>query len=444
MSERERDRLKVLHEVEKGQLKQREAAAQLKMSERGFRKLLQRYRAKKDRAVVHGLRGRVSRRRLDGRTAARAVAAVKRDYADFGPTLAAEYLARERKIELSRETLRKLLISDGHWKPKKRQVKAVHVWRQRRSCRGELVQWDTSVHAWLEDRGPARMYLIALIDDATSRLFARFVVADSTEHHMRVLGDYLSGNGRPQAVYTDKASLFQPALAPGWKEEEPGPKTETQMGRALRELGIEWIAAHSPQAKGRVEGCFGTLQDRLVKGLRRARAASMEEANRYLEEKFLAEWNERFTVKAANGTDAHRPLGETLDLGSILSRMEMRQVTSDYTISWEGGRWQIPASAVRVGLRGAKVRVEARLDGTLRARIAGTAVELTRCGRKESTPVDCGVPVPRTSRRYIPPPGSSRWMKNFTVRMTDSLAAASAIPPGFSRPLGSLRRAESK
>lgn len=188
LSERERDRLKVLHEVEKGQLKQREAAAQLKMSERGFRKLLQRYRAKKDRAVVHGLRGRVSRRRLDGRTAARAVAAVKRDYADFGPTLAAEYLARERKIELSRETLRKLLISDGHWKPKKRQVKAVHVWRQRRSCRGELVQWDTSVHAWLEDRGPARMYLIALIDDATSRLFARFVVADSTEHHMRVWG----------------------------------------------------------------------------------------------------------------------------------------------------------------------------------------------------------------------------------------------------------------
>lgn len=443
MSVSERDRLKVLHEVEKGHLKQREAAAQLKMSERGFRKLLRRFRAKKDGAVVHGLRGRGSKRRLDRKTAVRAVAAVKRDYADFGPTLAAEYLARDRKIELSRETLRKLLIDDGHWKPNKRQVKAIHVWRPRRSCRGELVQWDTSVHAWLEDRGPAKMYLIALIDDATSTLFARFVAADSTEHHMRVLWAYLKRYGRPQAVYTDKASLFQPTLSPGWKQEEPGPKTETQMGRALREMGIEWIAAHSPQAKGRVERCFGTLQDRLVKGLRRAAAASLEEANQYLEESFLPEWNERFTVKAANETDAHRPVGETLNLDSILSRAETRQVTSDYTISWEGGRWQIPTSAVKVGLRGSKVRVEARLDGTLRVQIAETTVELMRCGGKEPKPVKLRAHA-RQSGRHIPPPGSSRWMDNFTVRRVNEPAGPPPIPPGFSRPPGSLRRAESK
>jgi hypothetical protein len=147
------------------------------------------------------------------------------------------------------------MIQRGIWRAKPRRLCELHVWRPRRSCQGELVQWDTSVHAWLEDRGPEKMYLVALIDDATSTLFARFVPADSTEHHMRVLWAYVAHYGRPQAVYTDKASLFQPMLSPGWKEEEPGPKNETQMGRALRELGIEWIAAYSPQAKAYASYC---------------------------------------------------------------------------------------------------------------------------------------------------------------------------------------------
>ena len=193
------------------------------------------------------------------------------------------------------------------------------------------------------------MYLIALIDDATSTLFARFVPADSTGQHMRVLWAYIDLYGRPLAVYTDKASVFQPTLAPRWKVEEPGPKTETQIGRAFRELGIEWIAAHSPQAKGRIERCFGTLQDRLVKGLRKAGAGTMEEANQYLEAEFLPQWNTRFIVKADSEVNAHRPLGETLSLESILSHMEQRQVTNDYTVAWEGRRWQIPKAAVRPG-----------------------------------------------------------------------------------------------
>jgi transposase len=338
LSEKERDRLKVLHEVEQGHLKQRQGAEQLGMSERGFRKLLRRFRQKSDAAVAHGLRSRRSNRRLAAETAAQVAEAVRRDYRDFGPTLAAEYLGKDLKIALNRETLRQLLIREGIWKAKPRRITEVHVWRPRRSCRGEMVQWDTSIHAWLEERGPGRMYLIALIDDATSTLFARFVEADSTEHHMRVLGAYLSRYGRPQSVYTDKASLFQPTLAPGWKNEEPGPETETQMGRALRELGIEWIAAHSPQAKGRIERCFGTLQDRLVKGLRRAKATAQEEANRYLEQEFLKEWNDRFAVAAASEVDAHQPLGSTLSLESILSHVEQRRVTNDYKVAWGGSK----------------------------------------------------------------------------------------------------------
>ena len=273
-------------------------------------------------------------------------------------------------------------------------------------------QWDTSVHAWLEERGPEKMYLIALIDDATSTLFARFVPADSTEYHMRVLWAYVEQYGRPQAVYTDKASLFQPTLAPGWKKEEPGPKTETQLGRAFRELGIEWIAAHSPQAKGRIERCFGTLQDRLVKGLRKAGARTPEEANQYLEREFLKEWNERFTVPAGSEANAHRPLGATLSLESTLSHMEQRQVMNDYTVAWEGRRWQIPKAAVKPGLRRSSIRIEARLDETLRARIGDQFVILTVCekaGQRQATEPG------RPARRHVPPAGESQWMKHFSL-----------------------------
>ena len=444
MSERERDRLKILHEVEKGHLKQKQGAGQLGLSERGFRKLLKRFRDKGDSALVHGLRNRRSNRRLAEATAAQAVAAVKRDYRDFGPTLAAEYLKKDLAIEVNRETLRQLLIRDGLWEAKARKISRVHVWRPRRSCLGELIQWDTSIHAWLEDRGPEKMYLIALIDDATSRLFARFVAADSTEQHMRVLWAYLERYGRPQAVYTDKASIFQPTLAPGWKGEEPGPKTETQMGRAFRELGIEWIAAHSPQAKGRIERSFGTMQDRLVKGLRRAGASTREEANKYLEDEFMPEWNRRFTVKAGSEVDAHRPLGDVLCMDSILSHVETRKVMNDYTVAWEGQRWQIPKEKVRPGLRGSTIRIEARLDGRRMALVGEELVELSICASAEK------VTKPgekRPARRHVPPPGKSRWMDGFSVLnhdqeqvMGNRTAAPGGQQPAAARSLIPLSR----
>ena len=430
LSEKERDWLKVLHEVDKGHLKQRQGSEQLGISERGFRKLLKRFRQKKDGAVVHGLRGRGSNRRLKLETAASAVEAVKLHYSDFGPTLAAEYLEKDLKIKLSRETLRRLLIGEGMWEAKPRKVREVHVWRQRRSCRGEMVQWDTSIHAWLEERGPAKMYLIAVIDDATSTLFARFVPADSTEQHMRVLWAYLERYGRPQAVYTDRASVFQPTLARGWKQEEPEAKTETQMGRGFRELGIEWIAAHSPQAKGRIERCFGTLQDRLVKGLRRAGAKTLEEANHYLDQEFLVEWNERFTVQAAQAVDAHRPVGETLVLESILSHVETRQVTNDYTVAWKGRRWQIPKEAVCTGLRRSTIRIEERLDGELIARIGDGFVALTVCNgtaKPEQKPV-------KPARRYVHPPGRSRWMEHFSVKNNKEGHAQQRVVAAVSAP----------
>jgi len=197
-------------------------------------------------------------------------------YRGFGPTLASEYLSQRHQIHIGREALRKLMIEAGLWRGQQRQPEEIHAWRPRRSSRGEMVQWDTSEHEWLEGRGP-KLYLIHMIDDATSELTARFVEHDSTEENMRLLWSYLERHGRPVSFYTDKASLFH--TAEKRRRDRPGELVDavqmppTQIGRALRELGIAWIAAHSPQAKGRVERSFQTAQDRLVKGLRVAGGA---------------------------------------------------------------------------------------------------------------------------------------------------------------------------
>jgi transposase len=412
MSQQERDRLHWLKQAEAKQITQAKAAERMGVSERWVRQLLRRRKKEGDRVVVHRLRGRPSNRKLSERTRSRVLRWIEREYGDFGPTLIAEYLESEHGIRVGKETLRKWMIGAGLWKAKRARVGKVHSWRARRESRGELVQWDTSVHAWLEDRGPALVYLVGMIDDATNTLHARFVETDSTEQNLGVLWSYLERYGRPQAVYTDKAGMFQPTLARGWKTDDPEPKAETQIGRALRELGIEWIAAHSPQAKGRVERCFRTLQDRLVKALRKAKVGTLEQANTYLENVFLPLWNQRFARPPASPVEGHRRL-EKLDLSSILSVVEPRGVANDYTVQWRGVKWQIPRAGIRPGLRGSRLRIEQRLDGRMVARIDGRSVALQRCAG--TTAPNQTLNAPRSGQRYQPGPGQSRWMDRFRV-----------------------------
>jgi transposase-like protein len=301
MSQKERERLKVLHAVQKRHITQVQAGKELGITPRWVGELLQRMKARGDRAMVHGLRGKRWNRRLPEAVKARAVKLFAqqkqaRQWHDYGPTLAAEELAGEHGLKVGKETLRKWLREAGLWKARRARMEQVHVWRRRRARWGELLQWDTSTHDWLEGRG-RRLYLIAMLDDATSQATARFVEQDSTQENLRMLGGYVQAYGRPLAVYTDKASLFQTTPKAVHHRQAPA-QQPTQIGRALAELDIEWIAAHSPQAKGRVERFFGTAQDRLVKGLRKVGARNLHQANRYLEEVYLPLWNRRFTCAA--------------------------------------------------------------------------------------------------------------------------------------------------
>jgi len=411
LSGKERDRLKVLYEVQGGHLTQREAAGHLGISDREVRRLLVRIQEQGDRGVVHRLRGKVSNRRLPESLRTRVLKLVKAKYRDFGPTLACEYLAKEHAVEVSKETLRQWMMAAGLRRGKRRAVEGVHLWRPRRSCRGELVQWDTSVHDWLEGRGP-RLYLVAMIDDATSQAYARFVEQDRTEENLRVLWGYLERWGRPVEFYTDKSSLFTVNRPVVEAADEAVKQEWTQVGRALRELGIGWIAAHSPQAKGRIERFFGTAQDRLVKGLRLAGADSLETAQTYLAEEYLPHWNQTFTVLPAGSSDAHRPLRAEHELAAILSQVEERFVTPDYTIRYQGKIFQIARNDIRSGLRGGRVRVEQRLDGSMAVKFRQYGLSVAECQPRPKTP-----PPPKpVSAPKSRPKVAHNWMKDFHLQ----------------------------
>jgi transposase len=368
MSAKERDRLRIVSQTSEGKLSMSEGAGLSGVSERQFRRVLSRWRSEGDAGLVHRLRGRASNRRLSAELRAAALEQLRGPYTGFGPTLASEKLREHDGIAVSRETVRKWMAGEGLWQPRRRGV-THRSWRERRSCFGELVQMDTSEHDWFEGRGE-KCVLLAMIDDATSVALLRFASSDTTASNMSLLKTWVARNGRPMGLYVDRAGHFQVNRPTTVEEDLADLPAEAQIGRALRELGIKHVVAHSPQAKGRVERLFGTCQDRLVKELRLRGIGTIAEANAYLEREFMPMWNARFTVAPAREADAHRSAAG-YDLDAILSHQEERVVQNDYTVRYRNVRYQIARGSVRAGLRGSKVTVEERLDGSVRLRWRG-------------------------------------------------------------------------
>ncbi len=413
MSQEERDRLDWMKRARDGQVTQKWAAEKMGVSDRWVRRLLAAMKEKGDGVVVHGLRGRASNRRVDEKIRERAMEIVKSpDWHDFGPTFASEQLAKRHQIQVSKKTVRQWMRAEGIWQSKGRKVKEVHPWRARRSHDGELVQWDTSDHDWLEGRGEAVPHLVRMIDDATSRSWGRFVQRDGTRENMGDWWEYVTRLGRAVDYYTDRDSMFSVAPRPGEsKEQQRIAERLMQIGRALRELGIGWIAAYSPQAKGRVERSFLTDQDRLIKLLRLAQVKTLQAANDFLEKEYWPEWNTKFARPASGTEDLRRPLAEGLELGSVLSHVEHRIIPNNYTFPYYSKNYRIVREDVLPGMKRQSLRVELWLNGELKARYQGRYVGLGECGVR---PPEAPKTAPRKEvRKDHNAGGKSHWMDGF-------------------------------
>ena len=350
-------RLHVIRKILEKVLKQVAAAKILSLSYRQLQRCVQRVKVEGDRGIIHRSRGKVSNRRLADRVKERVIKLYRKSYKGFGPTLAVEKLCERHGLKVSDETLRKWLLQSGDWKKVRR--KRVHrQWRERKEHLGEMVQMDGSHHDWFEGRGLACV-LMGYIDDATGEAFGRFYEYEGTMPAMDSFRRYIQRLGIPLSVYLDKHTTYRSPAKPSIEEELQGIEPLSEFERALKELGVAVIHAHSAQAKGRIERLFGTLQDRVVKEMRLRGIKSIEEANGFLEG-YWPIYNRKFAVGAREEGDLHRSLPRGLHLDHILCMKASRALRNDFTVAYNKKLYQIEDP-----IRATQVQVHERLDGSI-------------------------------------------------------------------------------
>ncbi len=351
-------RLHVIQKVLERVIEQVEAVEILSLSSRQIRRIVKRVRIEGDKGIIHKSRGRPSNRRIPGKIRDKVIQLYRKHYGDFGPTLASEKLLERDGIGVNDETLRMWLIEAGDWK-KTRKRRGHRQWRERKHHYGEIVQMDGSHHDWFEGRGPGCV-LMGYIDDATGAVFGRFYGYEGTLPAMDSFKRYIKSHGLPLCVYLDKYKTYKSTAKPTIEDELNDREPLSDFERALRELGVEVKHANSPQAKGRIERLFGTLQDRLVKEMRLRGIRTFEEANIFLEE-YLPIYNRRFSVSPKERGNLHRPLGRGLDLEAILCKRTERTLRNDFTVAHNSKLYQVEEA-----IQASKVMVQDRIDGSLR------------------------------------------------------------------------------
>ncbi|MCI0551837.1 MAG: ISNCY family transposase [Anaerolineae bacterium] len=351
MSTKELNRLEVLQRLSRKAMAQQEAGRMLKLSTRQIKRLLQAYRRQGAAGLVSKHRGRKGNNRLSEEVKRKALNLLKTKYEGFGPTLAHEKLVEKEQLQLSDESVRKLMIEEGLWKARQAKKVVVHQLRERRACFGELIQLDGSPHDWFEGRTEA-CELLVFIEDATGKLVQLlFVDSESFFSYCQAAEGYFRQYGKPVAFYSDKNSIFrvnQPSVGMG--------QSLSQFGRAMQELDIEIICANTPQAKGRVERVIQTLQDRLPKEMRLRDIDTHAAGNAYLPE-FIQAFNARFGEEPRSDVDAHRPLTAQEDLARILTWQETRTLSKNLTLQFQKAVYQIQTDRPSYALRNAQVTV---------------------------------------------------------------------------------------
>jgi transposase-like protein len=367
MTQKELRRLHIIHKVLEGEIKQTEGSRILCLSERQVRRIVKRVRDIGDKGIVHKSRSKASNRRYCSGRKERVLQLYRERYRGFGPTLYSEKLYEAEGLRISDETLRLRLIESGEWK-KKRKRKAHRQWRQRKDHIGEMVQIDGSHHDWLEGRGPWCV-LMGYIDDATGTIFGRFYDYEGTMPAMDSIKRYIERHGIPQSIYLDRHSTYKSTGKPTIEEELNGTGPMSEFERAMRELGVKVIHANSPQAKGRIERLFNTLQDRLVKEMRLKGINKIEDANRFLTT-YIPSHNKRFAVSPQGKADLHRKPPKGINLDGILCIKAKRVLRGDFTISYNRRLYQVEDN-----IRAKKVIVEQRIDGSMVLTYKGNPVK---------------------------------------------------------------------
>jgi len=405
MNREERNRITIMVGVKDQSLNQVQAAELLGLSYRQAKRVWRRYQDEGDAGLVHRLRGKPGLRGKPPTLRAQVLVRCSQEcYADFGPTLMAEELAKEGLV-VDHDTLRRWLLAEGHLTVRRRRQQH-RQWRERKPCFGAMVQLDGSHHDWFEGRRE-KCVLMVMVDDATNRIRVRFFEEETTRASYDLLEGWVRHHGLPGALYVDRDSIYRCEGRSSVADQLAGKERRTQFGRAMDQLGVELILANSPQAKGRVERMNGVLQDRLVKALRLAGMSDLASANRFLDETYLREFNRRFGRVAASALDAHRGVPRNLD--EVLSWEEERVVQRDWTVACEGKWYQLDRQHEAMSLARRKVVVRTLRRGQVQLVYRGQKLKWKELPKRPER-VARSLPV-KPVRAIKPPEAGHPWRR---------------------------------
>lgn len=419
LSEKERTRLEVIRSLLAKEITNDHAARILGISTRQIKRLKKKVRSEGEQAVIHGLKGGPGNHRIDEAVKQKALSAIKEVYSDFKPTFATEKLEENHAIRISPETTRLWMIKEGLWRPRRQKQSAYRSWRPRKQYYGELIQFDGSYHQWFEDRysddsGNSEVCLLAAIDDATGQVTkATFSANEGVIAVFEFWKSYVLIHGKPLAIYLDSFSTYKIS----YKGATDNKELMTQFERAMKDLSIELITAHSPEAKGRVERLFGTLQDRLVREMRLEKINTPYDGNKFLTDLYVQKFNTKFSVTPEKEGDLHRLLSETdrRNLNRIFSIQSTRRINNDFTIQFKNNWYQLlEVQPTTVRARDI-ILVEEWLDQTLHFSIKGYYLAYVvlpqKPIQKKRQPA-----ILTTHRLNWKPPADHPWRKRFKQR----------------------------
>lgn len=421
MSQKEAQKYDIIKKLINKELNGSEAANLLNMTTRHVRRLKKKVIEKGVRGLIHGSRGKAGNRRLPEKEKQKIIRLLHKHYHDFGPLLAAEKLEERHGIKRDKGTIRSIMIAEELWKPKQKKKEKHREWRQRKASYGEMIQYDGSYEYWLGEEN-RKICLLASIDDANSEVYARFDEHEGVEPTFNFWRSYIERFGKPFSIYVDKFSTY----SMNHKLAKENPDTLTQFERAMKELGIEVIHAHSPEAKGRIEKLFKTLQDRLIKELRLNGISTVEEANKFLEEEFLPKFNAKFMVEPRSKINLHKKLSvkEKNKLDSIFSRQYEKTVRNDFTVSHHKKCYQLTKNQPATICKQDKVMVEEGMDKNIRFRLRGKYLNYRLLPEKPKKMHETRQWVIPKSTAHIPP-ADHPWRQTANLEYLKRLAEVS-------------------